>query len=255
MKARILGCGTSSGVPRIGNDWGACDPDNPKNRRTRSSILLEAGDNRLLVDCGPDLREQLLRADVDKVDATIITHDHADHCHGIDDLRQLVRRNGGRMPLWARSETMERLRSRFGYAFQGHRYYEALLDPVVLDSNERDWAGGKLRFVDQPHGGITSLGIRFDRDEKSIAYAIDYNEMSDDMATLYEGVDVWISDCLGRKPHPTHTHLDAVMGWARDLKVGQLWLTHLDIVMDHAHLLGELPDWAAPAHDGLEIEC
>ncbi|WP_260484125.1 MBL fold metallo-hydrolase [Sphingomicrobium flavum] len=253
MKARILGCGTSSGVPRIGNDWGACDPANPKNRRTRSAITLEHGGERLLVDCGPDLREQLLDAQIDHVDATIVTHDHADHCHGIDDLRQLVRRNGRKMPLWARPDTIERLRTRFSYAFQGHKYYDALLDPVPLVENQREWAGGLLRFVDQPHGGITSLGLRFDADGHSIAYAIDFHDLTDEMTALYEGVDVWICDCLGRKPHPTHTHLDAVMGWARELKVGQIWLTHLDIVMDHAQLMSELPDWAAPAHDGLEI--
>ncbi|MBB3763787.1 phosphoribosyl 1,2-cyclic phosphate phosphodiesterase [Sphingomicrobium lutaoense] len=207
-----------------------------------------------MIDCGPDLREQLLTAGIDHVDATLVTHDHADHCHGIDDLRQIVRRNGKRMALWARGETIARLRQRFAYAFEGHRYYEALLDPVPLDTDEGDWGAGKLRFVDQPHGGITSLGIRCDEGAGSIAYAIDFSDLTDDMASLYEGVDVWICDCLGRKPHPTHAHLDAVLGWARELRVGQLWLTHLDIVMDHAHLMKELPDWAAPAHDGLEIE-
>ncbi len=158
------------------------------------------------------------------------------------------------MPIWARQTTMERLQARFAYAFEGHRYYDAILSPEILDGDERIWGGGRLRFVDQPHGGITSLGLRLDAEKRSFAYAIDFHELTDDMARLYEGVDVWLCDCLGRKPHPTHAHLDAVLGWARELRIGQLWLTHLDIVMDHNQLCKELPDWAAPAHDGLEIE-
>ena len=241
-------------MPRIGNDWGRCDPAEPRNRRTRSSILIDSQGETLLVDCGPDLRQQLLSADRSDVDATLVTHDHADHTHGLDDLRQLARANGHKMPIWARKQTMEGLEKRFAYAFSGHRYYDAILAPEIIEVAERAWGGGMLRFVDQPHGGITSLGIRFDEGDKSCAYAIDFNELTDEMATLYEGVDVWICDCLGIKPHPTHAHLDAVLDWSRQLKVGQLWLTHLDIVMDYHHLNSVLPDWAAPAHDGLEIE-
>ncbi|WP_265529880.1 MBL fold metallo-hydrolase [Sphingomicrobium marinum] len=254
MKVRVLGCGTSSGVPRIGNDWGRCDPNEPRNRRTRSSILIDSGGETLLVDCGPDLRQQLLDAGRADIDASIITHDHADHTHGIDDLRQLARVAGRKMPLWARAQTMAGLESRFSYAFSGHRYYDAILAPEILETNDRAWGGGRLRFVDQPHGGITSLGIRFDQDDRSLVYAIDFHDLTEDMASLYAGADVWICDCLGLKPHPTHAHLDAVLGWARELEVGQLWLTHLDIVMDYNHLKQTLPDWAAPAHDGLEIE-
>lgn len=254
MKLRILGCGTSSGVPRIGNVWGNCDPDEPRNRRTRSSILIDSAEETLLVDCGPDLRQQLLAADRADVDATIITHDHADHTHGLDDLRQLARMNGRKMPIWARAQTMQGLEQRFAYAFCGHRYYDAILEPIILEADEKRWGGGTLRFVDQPHGGITSLGLRFDEDARSMAYAIDFNALTDEMAALYSNVDIWICDCLGLKPHPTHAHLDAVLAWARDLNVGQLWLTHLDIVMDYHHLISMLPDWAAPAYDGLEIE-
>ena len=114
--------------------------------------------------------------------------------------------------------------------------------------------GVRLRFVDQPHGRITSLGIRFDQGARSLVYAIDFVHLTDAMASLYEGTDVWIADCLRRRPHPTHAHLDAVLGWARELRVGQLYLTHLDNSMDHVQLVSELPDWAAPAWDGLEIE-
>ena len=251
VKVRVLGCGTSSGVPRIGNDWGACDPAEPRNRRLRSSIIVDSGGETLLVDCGPDLREQMNAANRDRIDQVVVTHDHADHCHGIDDLRQVAHAGGGAVPLYARPQVVDRLTARFGYAFAGSPLYPA----VVEGRDVADLALGEasLRFVDQPHGGITSLGLRFDESGQSLGFAIDFHELTDDMAALYAGVDHWICDCLRRRSHPTHAHLDAVLGWARELKVGQLWLSHLDNSMDYATLAAELPDWAAPAHDGLEI--
>ncbi len=252
MKVRILGCGTSSGVPRIGNDWGDCDPAEPRNRRTRSSILLESGEERLLVDCGPDLREQLLAADVVALDRVIVTHDHADHCHGIDDLRQVAHRLGRPVPLHARAETLRRLGKRFAYAFEGTPLYPAVLEPVEIDGDLL-LRKATLSFVDQPHGGITSLGIKVEEGVRSLGYAVDFHELTPDMMNLYEGLDVWICDCLRKEPHPTHAHLDAVLGWARELKVSQLLLTHLDKSMDYATLAAELPDWAAPAFDGQEV--
>ena len=253
MKVRILGCGTSTGVPRIGNDWGACDPAEPRNRRTRSSILIDSADERLLVDCGPDLREQLLAADTADLAGVIVTHDHADHCHGIDDLRQVAQHIGRPVPLYARPDMLGRLGRRFAYAFDGTPLYPAVLEPHPL-GEALSLGDANLRFVDQPHGGITSLGIRADESGASIAYAIDFHDMTDAMAALYQGVDLWICDCLRRMPHPTHAHLDAVLGWARELKVGQLLLTHLDKSMDYATLGRELPDWAAPAFDGQLLE-
>ncbi len=252
MKVRILGCGTSSGVPRIGNDWGACDPGEPRNRRLRSSILLTSASETLLVDCGPDLLQQMNDAGRDRVDRVIVTHDHADHIHGIDDLRQVAHAVGHAVPLHARTDVLERLADRFAYAFAGTPAYPAVLRGADLDEG-MSVGSARLSFVDQPHGGISSLGIRADEHGKSLAYAIDYHEMTPDMAAMYEGVDMWISDCLRRRPHPTHAHLDAVLGWARDLQVGQLLLTHLDNSMDYATLAAELPDWAAPAHDGQEL--
>jgi len=252
VKVRILGCGTSSGVPRIGNDWGACDPAEPRNRRLRSSILVESGDETLLVDCGPDLREQLNAANRDRVDRVIVTHDHADHCHGIDDLRQVSQTLGRAVPIHARADVLDGLTARFRYAFAGNPAYPAMLKRhVIRDSMSLGEA--ELAFVDQPHGGISSLGIRFDEDGKSLAYAIDFHDLTPNMAAMYDKTDVWISDCLRMRPHPSHAHLDAVLGWARDLNVGQLLLTHLDNSMDYATLCAALPDWAAPAHDGQEI--
>jgi len=253
VKVRILGCGTSFGVPRIGNDWGACDPAEPRNRRTRSSILLESAGQRLLIDCGPDLREQLLAAHVDRLDGVIITHDHADHCHGIDELRAITQSMGQPLPIYARSDVLDRLGARFRYIFTSSGLYKAIAEPVELDG-DLHLGAARLRFVDQPHGNISSLGIRVEEGPVSVAYAIDFNELTPNMRTLYEGSIVWIADCLSRRPHPTHAHLDAVVTWAEELGVEQLYLSHLNNSMDYRTLVDELPDWAAPAYDGLEIE-
>ncbi len=251
MRFRILGCGTSSGVPRIGNDWGRCDPLEPRNRRTRAAALAEIDGEAILIDCGPDMREQLNAAGRGSVDRVIITHDHADHCHGLDDLRQVAQNRGDQVPLYGRADLLERLEERFRYLFHGMALYPAVLRAhPVEDCAIRD---ATLRFCDQPHGRITSLGIRFDRKGRSLAYAIDFHDLNDAMTSLYAKVDVWVADCLRRRPHPTHAHLDQVLGWARDLGVGQLLLSHLDNSMDVRELASELPDWAAPAHDGLEI--
>ena len=252
MKVRILGCGTSTGVPRIGNDWGACDPNDPRNRRTRSSILLESAGQRLLVDCGPDMREQLLAAGIVDIDRVIVTHDHADHCHGIDDLRQIMQHLGRPVPLHARPDTLRRLQSRFDYVFEGKAIYRPVADPMAIES-EMILGDARLAFVDQPHGGITSLGIRADENGRSLGYAIDFHDFTPDMKALYERVDLWICDCLREAPHPTHAHLEAVLGWARELSVGQLLMTHLDKSMDYATLVAKLPDWAEPAYDGQEV--
>ncbi len=252
MRIRVLGCGTSSGVPRIGNDWGTCDPAEPRNRRTRSSILIDSAGEQLLVDCGPDMREQLLAAGTADLAGVIVTHDHADHCHGIDDLRQIAHHNGAPVPLHARFDTLQRLARRFAYVFEGSPLYPAVIDPKAL-ADTLALGKASLTFTDQPHGGITSLGIRVEEEGASLGYAIDFHDMTEAMRSLYTGVDLWICDCLRRKPHPTHAHLDAVIGWAREFKVGQLLLTHLDKSMDYAALVAELPDWAAPAHDGQEI--
>lgn len=251
MRFRILGCGTSSGVPRIGNDWGRCDATEPRNRRTRAAALAEVGGETMLIDCGPDMREQLNAAGRGTVDRVIITHDHADHCHGLDDLRQVAHNRGDQVPVYGRPDLMTRLEERFRYLFNGSTLYPAVLRGHAI--GDCDIGQVSVRFCDQPHGGISSLGMRFDEGRQSLAYAIDFHDLSDVMAALYAGADVWVADCLRRRPHPTHAHLDAVLGWARDLRVGQLVLSHLDNSMDVKELAAELPDWAVPAHDGMEI--
>ena len=253
MRLRILGCGTSTGVPKIGNDWGRCDPDEPRNSRLRSSILFESAGKRLLVDCGPDLRQQLLAAEINRLDAVIVTHAHGDHCHGIDELRPVSQAIGQPVAIHARPDVLAELQLRFAYAFERSEFYRPIAEGRQI---EDEWSFGdaRVRIVDQPHGGPSSLGLRFDEGSSSAAYAIDFHDLTPDMAALYEGVDVWIADCLTRSPHPTHMHLDGLLGWARELRVGQVYLTHMGNGLDYRTLVGELPDWAAPAYDGLEIE-
>lgn len=253
MKARILGCGTSTGVPKIGNQWGSCDPAEPRNRRLRSSMMVTSdGGQRVLIDCGPDLRTQMLEAEVDTLYALLVTHDHGDHVHGIDDLRPLAANRGGPIPVYGRDSTLDSLRQRFAYAFAQSEFYRPIVEATAV--SERIVIDGMtVRFVDQPHGATTSLGMRFDEDRRSIAYAIDFNDFTADMAALYDGVDVLVADCLTRRPHPTHAHLDAIVGWARDCGAGHLYLTHMGNGLDYRTLVAELPDWAEPAHDGLEI--
>lgn len=252
MKVRILGCGTSTGVPKIGNEWGQCDPNEPRNARLRTSILVESAGERMLVDCGPDLRQQLLAAQVASLAGVIITHTHGDHCHGIDELRPVSQAIGEPVPIYARSDVLEELKLRFGYAFAQSDFYRAIAEARELGEELR-FGNVRVRFVDQPHGGPTSLGLRLDEGDFSVGYAIDFNELSDDMAALYQGVDVWIADCLTRKPHPTHMHLDGVLSAARDLRIGQVYLVHMGNGLDYRTLITELPDWAAPAYDGLEF--
>ena len=252
MRVRILGCGTSTGVPKIGNDWGQCDPREPRNYRLRSSILVESGGERMLVDCGPDLRRQLLTAEVSQLAGVIVTHAHGDHCHGIDDLRPVSQAIARPVPLHARPNVLSELKERFAYAFARSDFYRPIAEAREL-GDELCFGTARVDFVDQPHGGPTSLGLRFEEAGYSAAYAIDFSDLTDDMARFYEGVDVWIADCLARRPHPTHAHLDAVLGWAREMRVGQLYLVHMGNGLDYRTLVAELPDWAAPAYDGLEI--
>lgn len=249
---RILGCGTSTGVPKIGNDWGACDPEEPRNSRLRTSILVESAGERMLVDCGPDLRQQLLAAMVNRLAGVIVTHTHGDHCHGIDDLRPVTQALEQPVPLHARPEVIDELRERFSYAFAQSDFYRPIVEARELGEELR-FGEAQTRFVDQPHGGPTSLGMRFDEGEFSVAYAVDFSDLTEEMAALYQCADVWIVDCLTRRPHPTHAHLDGVLRWAKELRIGQLYLVHMGNGLDYRTLVAELPDWAAPAYDGLEI--
>lgn len=252
MKVRILGCGTSSGVPRIGNDWGACDPTEPKNRRTRASLLVEHDGVRVLVDTSPDMREQLLAAEVDRLDAVIWTHDHADHCHGIDDLRQVFHAIGRPVQGYARPGVLDVLRGRFGYVFLGKTGYPATVDARPLP--ERLEIGALTAIArDQPHGWTSSVGLRFEADGVAIGYATDLSEMTPELERHYAGLDVWIVDALRVKPHPSHLDLPTVLGWVDVLRPRRTILIHMDHSMDYATLRRELPAGVEPGYDGLTV--
>lgn len=252
MKVRILGSGTSSGVPRIGNDWGACDPAEPRNRRTRVSLLVEHEGVRILVDTGPDMREQLLEAGVDRVDAIVWTHDHADHCHGIDDVRQIFHALGHPVRGYARPDTLAALRDRFAYVFSGRQGYPPTVDSAVLP--DRLTIGAiTIDVVDQPHGHITSAGLRFSVGDAVVGYATDFHRLTPEMRTLYTGLDVWIVDALRYAPHPTHPDVPSVLGWIAELGPKQSAFIHMDHSMDYATLVRDLPAGVEPGYDGLEF--
>jgi phosphoribosyl 1,2-cyclic phosphate phosphodiesterase len=253
VKLTILGCGTSFGVPRIGGDWGDCDPNERRNRRRRASILIEHDGTRILVDTSPDLREQLIDAGVDRLDAILWTHDHADHCHGIDDLRQIYHVRGSPLPGYARPATIEMLSRRFAYVLEGKGGYPAIVAAQALPDT-LEIGPIRLRVVDQPHGTITSAGIRFEAGGRSISYSTDFNLLTDEMRALFKGSDIWIVDTLRRRPHPTHVHLAQALEWIAEIGPKRAILTHMDNSMDYRSLLAELPAGVEPGFDGLEAE-
>lgn len=254
----VLGCGSSGGVPRLGGHWGACDPDNPKNRRRRCSLLVERvssdGVTRVLIDTSPDMREQLLDAGVGNLDAVVFTHGHADHVHGIDDLRMIVFNQKSRLAVWADKPTEERLKSGFGYAFvqpEGSTY-PPILDFNLIDGDVTiDGAGGAVTFSPflVRHGGIDALGFRIG----DLAYLPDVAEIPDDVWPMLEGLDVWIVDALRRAPHPTHTHLAQTLTWIERVAPKQAVLTNMHVDLDYETVRDETPKNVTPAFDGMKI--
>ncbi len=258
MKLRILGSGTSTGVPRVGGefgeDWGACDPDDPRNRRTRVSIVIESDHGtRLLVDTSTDLRAQLLAARISTLDAVFWTHDHADHCHGIDDLRPLRYGRAGPIPGYGADETVRRLRQRFGYVFAGQFGYPTIVNIETLE-NLRICAGFGVASCQMPHGPAQSTAYRFDCNGKTLAYATDFSEITPRMIDLLMDVDVLVVDCLRREPHPTHAHLGMALELSETVRAGKTVLTHLDKSMDYFTLSHEVPKGVLVAFDGMELE-
>lgn len=249
----MLGSGTSTGVPRVGNDWGECDPEEPRNRRTRVSVMVEndAG-KRLLVDTSTDLRQQMLTNNIAHIDGVFWTHDHADHCHGIDDLRVLRYGRGGPISGFAGRDTAYRLKQRFGYVFAGQHGYPTIVSLEELD-RLRMFAEFGVEWCQMPHGPTETTGYRFEADGKSIVYATDYSAITDEMVEIFEGVDVLVSDCLRRDPHPTHANLELAMELAERCGAGKLVLSHLDKSMDYQTLCDETPDDVVVGFDGLEL--
>jgi phosphoribosyl 1,2-cyclic phosphate phosphodiesterase len=254
MKMLMLGSGTSTGVPRVGNDWGACDPDEPRNRRSRVSIMVESkAGQRLLVDTSTDLRQQLLSNNIDRIDGVFWTHDHADHCHGIDDLRALRFSRKAPIPGYGSTETVRRLRQRFDYVFAGQFGYPTIVGLDTLD-RIRMCAGFGVEWCQMPHGPTETTGFRFEVDGKSVAYATDFSTITEEMLELFEDVDILVTDCLRREPHPTHAHLAMALELARQTSARLTVLSHLDKSMDYATLSSEVPADVIVGYDGLEID-
>ena len=257
MKLIMLGSGTSTGVPRIGQvpggDWGECDPAEPRNRRSRVSIVVESDEGRrLLVDTSPDLRAQIIANRIDRVDAIFWTHDHADHVHGIDDLRPMRYGRGGPLPGYAAEETVQRLRRRFSYVFAGEFGYPSIVQLEGLE-RLRMCAGFSVAFCQMPHGHAQSTAYRFEADGKSIGYATDFSEITAAMVALFDRCDLIVVDCLRREPHPTHAHLAMALELVEAARVRRAVLTHMDKSLDFATLSRELPGNIVVGYDGLEV--
>jgi phosphoribosyl 1,2-cyclic phosphate phosphodiesterase len=266
MEVTILGCGTSGGVPRVGNDWGACDPNDPRNVRTRCSLLVrlfregESDPTTVLIDTSPDCRAQLLRAQVKRIDALLYTHEHADQAHGIDDVRAIVYQQRRRIPTYMDEPTRAVLRARFRYCFESDAVsgYPAILeDAGVLVAGRTldiDGPGGTLRFLTllQDHGGRPSLGFRFGGPEQMcFGYSNDCVAMDDETLNQLRGLDTWIVDAMRYDPHPTHAHLARTLEWHSAINPGRTILTNLHVDMDYTELSSRIPDTVEPAIDGM----
>jgi len=253
MKAVILGCGTSGGVPRIGADWGACDPAEPRNRRRRCSILVQDAGSTVLVDTSPDLRMQLLDARVDRVDGVIWTHEHADQAHGIDDLRPLALRQRAPLDGWLDARTFGILGQRFDYIFQAPpgSFYPAIVRHHLFEFGI-PFRVGRIDVLPilQDHGGGPSAGFRFG----PIGYSNDVVALDETAFAALEGVKIWIVDAMRYRPHPTHAHLDLTLEWIERVRPERTILTNMHVDMDYRTLCKELPAGVEPGYDGMVLE-
>jgi phosphoribosyl 1,2-cyclic phosphate phosphodiesterase len=256
----ILGCGSSGGVPRIGNDWGQCDPLNPKNRRRRCSVLIRAvsrhGETRVLIDTSPDLREQMLECGVREIDGVLFSHEHADHTHGIDDLRGFFLRSGKRVDVWSDDATARMLTTRFAYCFYqapGSDYPPTLNLNLLAPGQGVTirGAGGEITALpfQVKHGTIDALGFRIG----DFAYTPDISGLPDTNIALLTGLDLWVVDALRRQTHPSHWSLSETLSWIKRLRPRRAILTNLHVDLDYDTLLAELPAGVEPAFDGLEL--
>lgn len=256
----ILGCGSSMGVPRVALGWGECDPNNPKNRRRRCSIMVERANGhhrtRVLVDCSPDLREQLLDAEVDWVDGVLITHEHADHTHGIDDLRPLFVKKRHRVPVYMDEPTSRAMHARFAYCFMtppGSEYPPIAADHRLVPGRAVtiDGQGGPIDALPvlQEHGDIHSLGFRFG----NVAYSADIKNLPPESIAALAGLDVWIVDALRHTPHPSHLNLEEALAWIIRIKPKRAILTNLHSDLDYEALRAKLPPNIEPAYDRMSF--
>ncbi|MFN0115869.1 MAG: MBL fold metallo-hydrolase [Paracoccaceae bacterium] len=259
LRFTILGCGSSGGVPRIGGIWGACDLANPKNRRTRCSLLAERVEGgqvtRVLIDTSPDMRAQLLAAEVDRLDAVVYTHSHADHVHGLDDLRQLFHLSRRRLPVWADRPTQDALLSRFAYAFvqpEGSSYPPICDMHTIRGPFSVTGPGGTLTITpfEVDHGDIEALGFRIG----GLAYLPDVLSIPEAAWAHLLDLDCWVLDALRRTPHPSHTHLSLSLEWIARAAPRQAVLTNMHIDLDHATVEAETPPNVRAAFDGMVLD-
>jgi phosphoribosyl 1,2-cyclic phosphate phosphodiesterase len=257
MKLTILGCGGSGGVPLAngtpGGDWGVCDPMNPKNRRTRVSVLLQEADFSALIDTSPDLRTQIIDNGIRRLDAVLYTHAHGDHCHGIDDLRTLRYRQGAPIDAYMDRETRAVLTNRFAYAFMSSANPDSLYRPLMMDrlvEGPFDLGPWKVTPFTQNHGPEESLGYRVG----PVAYSTDVKNLDEHAFDVLRGVKVWIVDCLRDDPHPTHSHTAQTLAWISRVKPDRAVLTHLNQQLDYEDLRRRCPSGVEPGYDGLVID-
>lgn len=261
IRMTIMGCGSSTGVPRVGGDWGRCDPTNPKNRRRRCAALFEkfnAGKvTTVLIDTGPDLREQLLAAGTKSIDGVLYTHDHADHTHGIDDLRMIAYTMKRRLNVWFDEPTRASVTNRFAYCFktpEGSNYPPILIANTLEHGREVtiDGPAGALTImpVRQEHGDAASLGFRVG----GMGYSPDISGLPPESVPLLQGLDVWVVDALRSTPHPSHFSVGQALEWIARLKPRRALLTHLHIDLDYEDLRRRLPSGVEPAYDGMVVE-
>ncbi|MSO54161.1 MAG: MBL fold metallo-hydrolase [Rhodospirillales bacterium] len=255
MRMTILGSGSSSGTPGIDFGWGRCDPKEPRNRRSRPSVLVESGDTRLLVDTPPDLRQQLIAAGVKRLDGVLFTHSHADHLHGVDDLRPVNRHMKAPIRIYTDAKTLAAIRARFGYVLeplQGTLFYKPMLIPIQVVPGTLFRAGSiDVMPMEQDHGlGGRTLGFRFG----PIAYSTDVLELSDKAFEDLAGVEVWVVNVLSADPHPTHAHVDKALNWIKRVKPRLAVMTGLGPGLDYGAMKARLPQGIEPAYDGMIVE-
>lgn len=247
MKITILGCGSSGGVPTITGDWGQCDPANPKNRRRRSSILMEIREYNLLIDTSPDLRIQLLDAGVDRIDGVFFTHAHADHIMGLDELRQIYLKHRQVIPFYGDQGTLGDIETMFGYAISPKdANYISFVKPHLIEGSF-DFNHIRVIPFAQNHGNLPSLGYRIG----NFAYSTDFNKIPEESLEFLQDLDLWIVDCLRFEPHPTHSHFDATMALIEKVKPKRAILTHMTQGLDYTSLKALLPEHVEPAYDGM----
>ncbi|MBO6917674.1 MAG: MBL fold metallo-hydrolase [Rhizobiaceae bacterium] len=258
----VLGCSSSPGVPRPSGDWGACDPSNPKNRRRRASLLIEqysadGGKTNVVIDTGPDFREQMISANVTKIDGVLYTHAHADHIHGIDDLRTFALDGRKKIDIYLNAPTLDHLKSSFGYVITSppnSSYPPIVQTNLITDLNEKlcitgDGGTVEIDLIDQVHGNIRSIGLRIG----NFAYCCDVNAFPDDSIAKLQGLDTLIIDATLMKPHISHFSLDQAIEWTKKLGAKRAYTTHMHTPLDYDAVMAYTPDHMQPAYDGLQI--